>query len=209
MPAARAFDPGPRRPSAPFTDDPARLLSWVNTAMVERAGTGDEFVTAACITYLPGERHLRWAYAGHPPALWLDDGRELIAPRQGTPLGVRADPEATEYSLRLMAGTGVLLYTDGLTEARGDDRRLGLNDVRAALAGLSLPSPAEAVRSDAKSATRARTASTQTRQSPVLSDGDAGLRAMQRAAAHGVLGFVSASQPSRRGRGGRYRLTGL
>ena len=130
--------------TAPFSHDPCQLLSWANTAMIEPAGITSDFVTAACVTYLPDAQLLRCAYAGHPPALWLDDGRELIA-TQGTPLGVRADPEASEYSLRLMADTGVLLYTDGLTEARGDDRRLGLNGVRAALGGLDLPSPAEAV----------------------------------------------------------------
>ena len=39
--------------TAPFSDDPSRLLSWANTALIERAGTGSEFVTAACVTYLP------------------------------------------------------------------------------------------------------------------------------------------------------------
>jgi serine phosphatase RsbU (regulator of sigma subunit) len=63
--------------------------------MIERAGTGSEFVTAAVVTYLPHERLLRWAYAGHPPALSLDDGEELVAPAQGTPLGIRADPDAS------------------------------------------------------------------------------------------------------------------
>jgi serine phosphatase RsbU (regulator of sigma subunit) len=131
--------------TAPFSDDPCQLLSWANTAMIDSAGITSDFATAACLTYLPDAQLLRCAYAGHPPALWLDDGRELLAPTQGTPLGIRAEPEATEYSLRLMAGTGVLLYTDGLTEARGEDRRLGLNGVSAALGGLDLPSPAEAV----------------------------------------------------------------
>jgi serine phosphatase RsbU (regulator of sigma subunit) len=59
--------------TAPFSDDPARLLSWANTALTERTGTGSEFVTAACVTFLPRERLVRWAYAGHPPALWLED----------------------------------------------------------------------------------------------------------------------------------------
>ncbi len=44
-----------------------RLLSWANTALIERAGTSGDFVTAACVTYLPNEQLLRWAYAGHPP----------------------------------------------------------------------------------------------------------------------------------------------
>jgi Stage II sporulation protein E (SpoIIE) len=81
--------------TAPFSDDPCRLLGWANTALIERAGISSEFVTAACVTYLPNEQLLRWAYAAIPRALWLDDGRGLIAPRQGSPLGVRADPDAS------------------------------------------------------------------------------------------------------------------
>src|SRR5687767_12562862 len=40
--------------TAPFSDDPCQLLSWANTALVERAGTSAEFVTAGCMTYHPG-----------------------------------------------------------------------------------------------------------------------------------------------------------
>jgi serine phosphatase RsbU (regulator of sigma subunit) len=101
------------------------LLSWADTALIERAGSSSEFVTIACVTYLPHEQLLRWAYAGHPPALWLDDGRELVAPRQGTPLGVRADPGCVEGSRPSTAGAGVLLYTDGMTEARRDGQQFG------------------------------------------------------------------------------------
>ena len=131
--------------TAPFSDDPRRLLSWANTALIERAGVSHEFVTAACVTYLPSEQHLRWAYAGHPPALWLDDGRQLIASRQGTPLGVGTDLDCVEGSRSSTAGAGVLLYTDGLTEARHDGKLFGLDAVRSALAGLRRPSPTEAV----------------------------------------------------------------
>ena len=131
--------------TAPFSDDPSRLLSWANTALIERAGTSGEFVTAACVTYLPGEQLLRWAYAGHPPALWLDDGQELTALRQGTALGLGADVGCAEGSRRATAGAGVLLYTDGLTEARHDGEMFGLNGVSAALGGLHKPSPTEAV----------------------------------------------------------------
>ena len=130
---------------APFSDDPCRLLSWANTALIERAGISSEFVTAACVTYLPSQHLLRWAYAGHPAALWIDNGRGLIAPSQGIPLGVRADPISVEGSRRPAAGAGVLLYTDGLIEARHDDKLFGLDGVRAALSGLDRPSPTEAV----------------------------------------------------------------
>jgi len=131
--------------TAPFSDDPCRLLSWANTALIERAGTSFDYVTAACVTYLPSEQLLRWAYAGHPPALALDDGRELTAPRQGIPLGLDADPGCVEGSQRSTAGAGVLLYSDGLTEARRDGELFGLDGVRAALGGPQKLAPAEAV----------------------------------------------------------------
>ena len=69
--------------TAPFSDDPRQLLSWANTALVERAGISSDFVTAACMTFHPEDRTLRWAYAGHPPALWMHDGQELAAPGKG------------------------------------------------------------------------------------------------------------------------------
>ena len=121
------------------------MLSWANTALVERAGSSDQFVTAACVTYLPSEQLLRWAYAGHPPALWLDDGQELDALTQGTALGLGADVGCAEGSRQVRGGAGVLLYTDGLTEARRYGEMFGLNGVTAALGELHDPSPGEAV----------------------------------------------------------------
>ena len=43
-----------------------------------------------------------------------------------------------------MAGAGVLLYTDGLTQARRDGKQFGLDGVSAALGGLRKPAPTEA-----------------------------------------------------------------
>lgn len=130
---------------AAFSDDPCQILSWVNTAMIERAGTSPDFVTAACLTYLPSEHRLRWAYAGHPRALWLDDGQELLAPRQGRPLGIDADLECVEGSHTSVAGKGVLLYTDGLTEARRDGELFGVDAVSDTLTGAPRLSATEAI----------------------------------------------------------------
>jgi serine phosphatase RsbU (regulator of sigma subunit) len=130
---------------APFSDDPWRLLSWANTALVERAGTSADFVTAACMTYLPRDRRLRWAYAGHPPALRMADGRELVAPSQGVPLGVRPDPEYDEGMLEPDGPAGFLLYTDGLTEARHNGTFFGVEGVAAVLGELENPSASEAI----------------------------------------------------------------
>jgi serine phosphatase RsbU (regulator of sigma subunit) len=50
-----------------------------------------------------------------------------------------------EGARRMSPGGGVLLYTDGLTEARHDGEQFGLERVSAVLAGLEAPSPAEAI----------------------------------------------------------------
>ena len=50
-----------------------------------------------------------------------------------------------EGSLRSAGGAGVLLYTDGLTEARHEGEQFGLDGVSAALGALRRPSPSEAV----------------------------------------------------------------
>ena len=131
--------------TAPFSDDPCRLLSWANSALTERAGTSTEFVTAACVTYLPDEQLLRWAYAGHPPAVWMHDGRELDAPGHGAPLGLGEDTGAVEGRLHSEPPAGLLLYTDGLTEARHDGQFFGLEGVSAVLDELQDPSPSEVV----------------------------------------------------------------
>jgi serine phosphatase RsbU (regulator of sigma subunit) len=130
--------------TAPFSDDPSKLLGWANAALVERAGVGADFVTAACVTYHPRDKLLRWSYAGHPPALSLV-GRELIAPAQGVPLGIDEDPDYAEGSLRSDRPRGVLLYTDGLTEARRDGDFFGLQRVNSTLAELDDPTPDEVV----------------------------------------------------------------
>ena len=147
LPAARraAFARTTFAASAMFSDDPCRLLDWANAALLEHPGEAFDYVTAACVTYLPRERRVRWAYAGHPPALSLDEPRELTAPRQGVPLGLWPDPGYVEGSRRFAANAGMLLYTDGLTEARSGGSFFGMDGVMAALSDLRKPSPTEAV----------------------------------------------------------------
>ena len=100
-----------------FTDDPARLLAMANHALIERAGTGTEFVTAVVATLRPAEGTLLWAAAGHPPPFALDRGEPLDG-EGGVPLGIDIDVGARSHKAPLATGEGVLLFTDGLPEAR-------------------------------------------------------------------------------------------
>lgn len=75
---------------APFEDDPARLLRLANAALIDRAGTSVDYVTAVCVVHRPADATLAWAIAGHPPPLRLDDGSPLDAHGAGQPPGSRA-----------------------------------------------------------------------------------------------------------------------
>jgi serine phosphatase RsbU (regulator of sigma subunit) len=110
--------------TAPFSDDPGQLLSWANTALLERAQDDRDFVTVGCVTFAPTDRMLRWGYAGHPPVLWLDTGEALSGGR-APPLGVSEELTCTTASHHLAPGAGVLLYTDGVTEARHKGEQFG------------------------------------------------------------------------------------
>jgi serine phosphatase RsbU (regulator of sigma subunit) len=130
--------------TAPFSDDPALLLSWANTALFERAEEDRDFVTVGCVTFSPQDRSLRWGYAGHPPVLWLDTGEELSGGR-ALPLGLSEELACTPAAHHLMPGTGVLLYTDGVTEARHNGEQFGQTRLAQIVQALGGEAPSEVV----------------------------------------------------------------
>lgn len=122
------------------------------------------FVTAFVVALDAVTGELEYANAGHnlPWLATSDEGSWLRAPA-GLPLGALEDFEYDSQRISLFPGEGIVLYTDGVTEARSPagelfgDERLGQ-----LLAGLSDASAAcpcalvdEAVRSFAASAEQA------------------------------------------------------
>ncbi|MBX5468733.1 MAG: serine/threonine-protein phosphatase [Thermoleophilaceae bacterium] len=123
--------------AAPYVDDPCRLLELANTALLERVQVGEELVTAACMVFSPGDRTLRWALAGHPPPLWLDCGTQLNCMRPAFPLGMGWDIECEGRAQPVEPGRGLVVYTDGLSEARRPGGELfGTDRIRALLGDL-------------------------------------------------------------------------
>lgn len=132
--------------TAPFSDDPARLLSWANAALAERAKEDRDFVTVACVAFSPAERVVRWGYAGHPPMLWLDSGEELRGGRT-LPLGITEHLVCTAATEQLTPSRGVLLYTDGVTEARRNGEQFGPTRLSETLHALEGQRPSRIVAS--------------------------------------------------------------
>src|SRR5688500_620244 len=105
--------------SADFTEDPAEMLDLANYSLIEESGASSLFVTAACIVFHPEDRTIRWAVAGHEPPLILDRGEPLSsANSSGVPLGIGDSLGCGTASSTLGDGSGLLLYTDGVIEAR-------------------------------------------------------------------------------------------
>jgi serine phosphatase RsbU (regulator of sigma subunit) len=102
---------------AEYADDPMTILRLANTALAER-DPGTEFVTVLCASFAPDRGTVTWASAGHPPPWDLDRGVPLATVRHCPPLGIEPTLEGTSVTTALLPGAGVLLYTDGLPEAR-------------------------------------------------------------------------------------------
>ena len=103
---------------APFEDDPARLLRLANAALIDRAGTSVDYVTAACVVHRPANGTLAWALAGHHPPLAFGSGRALDPAGAGLPLGLDHELELEARTAPLTEDGGLLLYTDGILDAR-------------------------------------------------------------------------------------------
>ncbi len=77
--------------------------------------------------------------AGHPPPFLLADATALPVDRKGPMLGAFEDASWETDVVELDDGEGLVLYTDGLIEARRGDDRFGLG--RLARNGGGLPRP--------------------------------------------------------------------
>lgn len=107
--------------------DPAQALEELNRQMSGLERT-EEFISLCVVVFDTQAGTLRVASAGHPPA-WLWHDREVRALRSTGPL-LMLDPDGsyTSREIPLDHGDLLLLYTDGLAEARdgsalfGEDR---------------------------------------------------------------------------------------
>ena len=106
---------------------PASVLGVLNDA-IERQHEGSRFCTAVYARFrrVDDEFVFSIARAGHPPPLLLraDGTIDEIAP-PGLLLGVFDDPRLVEAEIRLGPGDTLVLYTDGVVEARTGPTTLG------------------------------------------------------------------------------------
>jgi len=120
---------------------PSLILSALNQALLNGSADAPPFLTAIYATVCPvaGGASVHISAAGHPLALLRRaDGRVRELGRPGTLLGVLPAPELHDTRGLLRSGDSLILFTDGVTEARSPVRRdfFGEDRLRCLVAGL-------------------------------------------------------------------------
>jgi sigma-B regulation protein RsbU (phosphoserine phosphatase) len=103
------------------------IMARINRLVHEATG-GERFITSFYGLLDPHSKRLVYINAGHnPPLLVRADGSHLLLDEGGIPLGVFDDTQYSEFAVDLRAGDILVLYTDGVTEAKDTrDEHFGL-----------------------------------------------------------------------------------
>ncbi len=112
---------------------PSRILAMLNEALLRQnsleADDADERFASVVYASLRRTRNgisLAVSSGGHPPALLVQpDGTVRPVGTGGTLLGLFRNADLVDEALELHPGDVLVLYTDGVTEARGPDGELG------------------------------------------------------------------------------------
>jgi serine phosphatase RsbU (regulator of sigma subunit) len=98
--------------------NPAEFVRAANEVVVDEIAPG-KFMTLLYLVVDPATGEVACASAGHPPPRLVDSsGRTRPLAVRGLALGVDADQEYEEARAQIEAGGMVVLYTDGVVEAR-------------------------------------------------------------------------------------------
>lgn len=111
------------RAAAVFDGDPVAVLRNLHTVLSQEfRDTVNQFATVLFGILSPedGGFDIQLASGGHLPPLLLgaDGETRYVDTIGGNPVGIPMDPRFTAARLRLAPGDTLVLYTDGLTEAR-------------------------------------------------------------------------------------------
>jgi len=133
------------RTAATLTGDPAAALAALNAGLMRRSDVA--YCTAALVALSDdGERaRARVFSAGHPLPVLVTGGAARPLGRSGPLLGAIADASWPVHEAVLGPGDRLVLYTDGVTDARGVDERFGDERLLELLASVDGAPPAALV----------------------------------------------------------------
>ena len=112
--------------------DPGQALEELNSQVFDH-GRGEEFISMAVVLFDAEAGTIRYASAGHPPGFMWHGGEVRGLEATGPLISLRPDGEYRSREVPLEKGDLVLLYTDGLAEARNGESLFGEDRIAAHL----------------------------------------------------------------------------
>jgi len=108
------------------------VLRGLNNAMYSLMAQEGFFATILICNFHPETGRLLMANGGHLPALKVSNGEtEEIPVSRGVALGLQRDPHFREEKFQLPRGQSVILFSDGVTEARNKaDAFFGVHGIK-------------------------------------------------------------------------------
>jgi ketosteroid isomerase-like protein len=126
------------RTAAAITGDPVVALRTLNRELLARSGAALCSVAAMAVSEDPDES-VRLAVAGHPPPLLIDGEAVTEACRPAPVLGAFAEDAWAMETTAVTREQQLVVVTDGVIEAAGEDERFGEERLRTVVAGISSP----------------------------------------------------------------------
>jgi serine phosphatase RsbU (regulator of sigma subunit)/pSer/pThr/pTyr-binding forkhead associated (FHA) protein len=123
--------------------EPVAVLTTLNKALIQR-NQPELFFTAIYLTLDVNSGEILLANAGHPSPYCARADRALQEITEGAagPVGIVDDPQFEATRIRLDHGDSLILYTDGVIEAKGADGTLyGADRLERALANVGARPP--------------------------------------------------------------------
>lgn len=105
----------------------AEIVVHINRFLCDSALAG-QYATLVCGCANP-DGAIELFNAGHPPVIAVLEGGVRLLESTGLPLGMFRDASFTSARLEMRGGDTLFLYTDGLSEAMGNDGEYGVDRV--------------------------------------------------------------------------------
>jgi phosphoserine phosphatase RsbU/P len=111
----------------------AEIVGHINGFLCE-SGLAGQYATLVC-GRAEANGEVEIFNAGHLPAIAVERGSVRMVESTGFPLGMFREASFSPARLQLCAGDMFFLYTDGLSEARGESGEYGIDRVRSLIGG--------------------------------------------------------------------------
>lgn len=117
---------------AGFYLGPAQLMSRLHAHMYSDLVRAEQWISCCYVQFFPNEKVFRYSSAGHlPPLLYSAKRKRFLKNEPGDMiLGVLPDLVFSEERIAVEVGDWMVLCTDGLYEARKNDKMLGLDNIK-------------------------------------------------------------------------------